>query len=378
MCIAQCVSTVLADLLGSSVNFFQKEGFMNVNFKKNCKLLSGYQKVIKYDNIFKVLEDLEKKYFFYCNSRPLAWIVIDEDIFEAVGIGNGYCKLMPMSKDPYLYRGQTKDYGMCVPIIYRSANNDDDIEYFIQRLRAVEFELILKKHPAVIELNNTEILNCRIQVDFLGLAQHYGLSTDCLDITNNFYIAAFFACCKYDKNADRFIPKTDSKEGIIYYISPIIMGDYNNFDIVGLQPFSRPAEQKAFRYKLNKGDDFAKKSFVQKLIFSQTSEGTDYIYRKFDNGNKLFPYDFLKNKVDEIKKTKIFSKKAFLETYERFRFTKPKVYYQNKLKNKKIIFKENTNLCFNSEETKELDKLWKERRGNFFKNIGFRRVRYPD
>ncbi len=25
-------------------NFFQKEGFMNINFKKNCKLLSGYQK----------------------------------------------------------------------------------------------------------------------------------------------------------------------------------------------------------------------------------------------------------------------------------------------------------------------------------------------
>ena len=123
---------------------------MNINFKKNCKLLSDYQKVIKYDNIFKVLEDLEKKYFFCCNSRPPAWIVIDEDIFEAVGTGNGYCKLMPMSKDPHLYRGQTKDYGICVPSIYRSANNDDDIEYFIQRLRAIEFELILKKHPAVI------------------------------------------------------------------------------------------------------------------------------------------------------------------------------------------------------------------------------------
>lgn len=352
---------------------------MDNNLKKNCKSLYSYQKIRECEDIFEALYYLKEIYNFYCNNRPASWIVIDENKFEAVVMENGYCSLSPTSNDVYFYRGQTKDYGICVPSIYRSANNDDEIEYFIQRLRSVEFELILKEHPAVIEFTHNEIMNHQFQVDFLGLAQHYGLYTDCLDITNDFYIAAFFACCEYDEKTDRYIPKTKSKKGIIYYIpSCIIMEDFSNFGIVGLQPFPRPAEQKAFRYKLNNRDDFAKKSFVQKLIFKQTSEGTKYIYHKFDNGNKLFPYDPLKNKVDELKKTKVFSKNAFLETYKRFIFPKSKTYYKNKLKNKNIIFKDRTSLYFSLKEIKELDKLWKERKNNIFKNVGYRRVRYPD
>lgn len=349
---------------------------MNTNIINGCGWFSNNQKVIEFENIFKVLEDLDKIHSFFCDNRPASWTVINEDVFEAVGIGNGYCKLTPMSKNPYFYRGQTKDYDSCIPAIYRTSNNNE-IEYFINRLRSVEFELILKKHPAVIELNNTKILDCRIKVDFIGLAQHYGLLTDCLDITDNFYIAAFFACCEYDKETDRYIPKTESREGIIYFISTLIMEEYNNFDIVGLQPFCRPAEQRAFRYKLNKGDDLVKKSFVRKSKFKQTSEGAEYLYRMFNNGKKLFPYDMLKNKAEEIKVTNIFSKKAFLETYKRYIFTKPKDYYLNKLREKNIILEKNTILHFNSEEIKNFNKLWKKKKKHFFDNIGCRRAIYP-
>ncbi len=349
---------------------------MNKKIINRINRLISNQKVIEYKNIFEMLEDLEELYSFFDSTRPASWIVIDEDIFEAVGLGNGFCKLMPISKIPYFFRGQTKDYKYCIPAIYRASNNNY-IDIFINRLKSIEFEMILKKHPAVIDLNNTKILDCRIEVDFTGLAQHYGLLTDCLDITDNFYIAAFFACCEYDKDTDRYIPKTESREGTIYLISSLIMEEDDNFNIVGLQPFHRPAEQRAFSYKMNKGDDLVKKDFVQILKFKQTPEGSKYLYRKFKNGNNLFPYDMIKNKVDEIKKTKVFSEKVFSETYKRFNFTKPINYYLNKLKEKNIILEKNTILQFNSEEIKKLNKLWKKKKKHFFNNTGCRRAIYP-
>lgn len=349
---------------------------MNKNIINRIKRLLSDQKVIEYKNIFEILEDLEGLYSFFDYNRPASWPVINENTFETAGLGNGFCAFTPMSKMPYFFRGQTKDYNSCIPAIYRASNNND-IEFFINRLRSVEFELLLKKHPAVIDLNNTKILDCRIKVDFIGLAQHYGLFTDCLDITDNFYIAAFFACCEYDKDADRYIPKTESREGIIYFISALIMEEDNNFDVVGLQPFKRPAEQRAFRYKLDKEDDFANKYFVKKLLFKQTSKGTKYLYNIFNSGKKLLPHDMLKDKVEEIKATNIFSKKAFLETHKRYIFAKPKNYYLNKLREKNIIIEKNTILRFNSEEIKNLNKLWKEKKKHFFDNIGCRRAIYP-
>lgn len=350
------------------------DGSMNKkNVINRIKRLLSNQKVIEYKNIFETLEDLKRLHSFYNYTRPASWPVIDENIFEAVGLGNSFCNFMPMSTMPYFFRGQTKDYDSCISTIYRNSNNNE-IEYFINRLRSTEFELILKKHPAVIELNDTKILDCRIKVDFTGLAQHYGLLTDCLDITDNFYIAAFFACCEYDKDTDRYIPKTESREGIIYFISTIVMEEYNNFDIVGLQPFCRPAEQRAFRYKLNKGDDLAKKTFVKKLKFKQTPEGTKYLYRMFNNGNKLFPYDMLKNKVEEIKAANIFSKKAFLETYKSFNFTKPINYYLEKLREKNIIIGKSTVLDFNNKEMEIFEKSWKEKKKHYFDNAGHRRA----
>jgi len=346
------------------------------NIINRIKRLLSNQKVIEYKNIFETLEDLKSLHSFYNYARPASWPVIDENIFEAVGLGNSFCNFMPMSTMPYFFRGQTKDYNSCIPAIYRTSNNND-VDIFINRLRSTEFELILKKHPAVIELNDTKILNCRIKVDYTGLAQHYGLLTDCLDITDNFYIAAFFACCEYDKDTDRYIPKTESGEGIIYFISSLIMEEVDNFGIVGLQPFHRPAEQRAFRYKLNKGDDLAKNDFVKILKFTQTTEGSKYLYRIFNNGKKLFPYDMIKNKVDEIKTTKVFSKKAFLKTYKRFKFTKPIKYYLKELREKNIIIEKSTVLDFNNKEMEIFEKSWKGKKKHYFDNAGYRRVIYP-
>jgi len=353
------------------------DGIMNKkNIINRIKRLLSNQKVIEYKNIFETLEDLKSLHSFYNYTRPASWPVIDENIFEAVGLGNSFCNFMPMSTMPYFFRGQTKDYNSCIPAIYRASNNND-IDIFINRLRSIEFEMILKKHPAVIDLNKTKGYDCYTKVDFTGLAQHYGLLTDCLDITDNFYIAAFFACCEYDKDTDRYIPKTESGEGIIYFISSLIMEEDDNFGIVGLQPFHRPAEQRAFRYKLNKGDNLAKNDLVKILKFTQTPEGSKYLYQIFNNGKKLFPYDMLKNKVEEIKATNIFSKKAFLETYKRYIFTKHKDYYLNKLRERNIILEKNTILQFNSEEIKNLNKVWKKKKKHFFNNTGHRRVIYP-
>ena len=90
-------------------------------------------------------------------------------------------RLMPVSATPYTYyRGQSRFYEQCVPSIFRRNENGElpsEVDIAYNRIKICEFERLLSTHPVFCELSHM------ISVNPVALAQHYGLTTEYLDIT---------------------------------------------------------------------------------------------------------------------------------------------------------------------------------------------------
>lgn len=127
------------------------------------------------------------------NDVNKAFFEPNNDTFEAVCIqeGNPQKILIPAANMyPFLFRGQTKDFGKCLPSLYREEDKQTAPYLFLERLREVEFTELIKKHPVVKGFFDRH----HFTVDFIGLAQHYGLKTDVLDLTNDLDVALFLPC----------------------------------------------------------------------------------------------------------------------------------------------------------------------------------------
>lgn len=184
----------------------------------------------------------------------------------------------------YLFRGQGNFYPNCFPTLYRKELTYEEL--MIARMRLIEFELMLRQYPQVKYFNDLGL-----NVDFIGLAQHYGLDTDVLDLTSELGVALFFATCDYDSAAHRYRPKEDNgKEYIGYiYAYPFVgemMGDpkstadfLKRVKPIGLQPFERPGLQRGFSIRLNKGQSFTAPLFS----FSYTAEDSKRLFEKYKN-----------------------------------------------------------------------------------------------
>ena len=250
-----------------------------------------------------------------------------EDKFEIKAeTPNGPCVLQPTSScfNSY-FRGQTQYYEDCFPTLYRDRKKDK-IDRFIDRLRSSEFELLLQTHPFVKLIYNEGIVFknfgkdvlVSLKVDYLGLAQHYGLDTDMFDFTNDKWVAAFFATCR--KENDRYIPMNSKGYGVFYRyslppecflpgIDNLIQG--KKFSIIGLQPFKRPGEQKGFALKMEEGENLNNVRGIQKYLFRHDKLAAEIIYNRMNQGKNLFPYDELEELAKKIKSSKKISNNAF-------------------------------------------------------------------
>lgn len=216
-----------------------------------------------------------------------------------------------------LFRGQSSIHERCFSSLYRG--DITEVEYFIERLKLVDFEFLLQKHPIV-----QEELQAGIHVDYTGFAQHYGIKTELLDLTNSLIVAAFFATTKYTPEG-KYVPITDpNKKGMIYFIPP----QFNlssNFELdlnvlpLGLQCFRRPGEQRAFSINLKNKKDLNEIPGVFKYKFYQDKHISEQIFNALDGGNKIFPYDPVDEKVQAIKHLTEFSNVVFKEAYKRYR-----------------------------------------------------------
>lgn len=300
------------------------------------------------------------------------------DDFIAIKTDGNHFKIMPGPEFfPLLYRGQNKYHKKCYPPLYRKSLTEIDI--LIERIRIVQFEMLLKKHPAIKELENFKILDCVYKVDYEGLAQHYRFKTSLLDFTRSYEIAIFFARCKYNKSSDEYEPlNANCESGVIYAIDLSAalkhMNSSQPIDIVGLQAIPRPGEQKAFSYRLARNEDLNKKPFIQIQRIEHDKKKSEEIFKQFDGGKKLFPKDdFIENKAKEIKKTDTLSREAFEITYRRHY----KGYNSKELRNslrRNGIFLKDVEITFTNEEISIMEQKWYEKRNDFYKRIHYRGV----
>lgn len=215
-------------------------------------------------------------------------------------------RLMPTSQSPFkYYRGQSKFYEPCIPTIYRGKKigekpTCDDMAGNI--IKICEFILLLGTHPVYCDLARNILVNP------VALAQHYGLTTEFLDITNSKWVAAFFASTGYNWNTDTYYPVgRDYEDGFgVMYISK----DYDNgilpeefFEkngVIGYQYFDRPTKQSSYGYGMSIDENFNESPYFDKVFFKHDIEASMIIFDMAYKQNRFIPKDTLSKLARKI------------------------------------------------------------------------------
>lgn len=298
--------------------------------------------------------------------------------FSAVAIDDKYCKLLPYPEFAiFLFRGQDRLHDPCLSSLYRE--NLTAIQRFAERVRNAEFELLLKNHPAVRDVSHASIDDHLIKIDYNGLAQHYGLKTDLIDFTSDPRVAAFFACCRFNKETGRYEPIMQTEGYGVFYKFNFLMstmisiGQKNATEfgsrIIGQQPLPRPGEQCAFSYRLGRKQCLNKQKLLNIYKFQHNVQASMKIYEKFEGGKLLFPPDLLEEKIEYLKMSKSFSKGAFHIAFERYGKTDKKISMRNDLLKAGYSLTEKNVVAFSSAEMDFLLTEWQNERNEFFSKI---------
>lgn len=314
------------------------------------------------------IQEAVRKRDFIHEFSPANYALLSEHFgtFEAIltGRGNEKCLIPEIGTVHFLYRGQNAEYGMCLPTIYRNAA--DDICIFEDRMRLIAFERLLHSHPVVRHF----FFRHNFLVNEEGLAQHYGLRTEILDLTSNLDVALFFAVCKYDPATDSYdYFREGTHTGVLYVFDPVLDNeptpamsvDYMNGNIrpIGLQAFPRPGAQYGYGLRIGKGG--STKSWM--FTFEFTAEESKEYYDKFCNGDALWIKDRLVDKTKEIAGQSTFSYSVFNETFARFR---PKGWSGSGLKRalrSVSLTSRLSDLLFSASEQKEIVEEWNDHLG---------------
>ncbi|MBD3611247.1 MAG: FRG domain-containing protein [Hydrogenovibrio crunogenus] len=186
-----------------------------------------------------------------------------------------------------VYRGQVRDYGSCLSGLDRCKSDADLFDALLRMQRATFFD-----KPFCI--------------DQQGVAQHYGLATDYVDINPNFDVASFFATQQCNNKTQRYEPmQACLKKGVMYKMMPAFAMlpqgmNHRAYTPIGWQPFERPEQQHAnASYSLAVNEDFAK--VCAKFHFAHNWAVSKQIYEQFEGGELLFAHDPLAEFADHVK-----------------------------------------------------------------------------
>lgn len=267
----------------------------------------------------------------------------DEGRYNYVSDNNNrnIARLMPTSQSPFkFFRGQSRYHSPCVPSLFRETANgiptDEDIA--ANRIKICEFRNLIMTHPVFREVSyNT-------YPDIIAIAQHYGLATDYLDITNSKWVAAFFASTRYDYNSDTYIPVgRDYAEGygVMYISNEFNESNWHFFNqncVIGYQYFARPSKQSSFGYKLSIGEDFDESPYFDKLFFRHDLESSQIVFEMSYRQNRFIPKDILSKLARTIGKSTEVTRCAINNCWNIFYKEKELTFLENvcKYKNWKI------------------------------------------
>ena len=317
----------------------------------------------------------------------LQWVnqqfeTIEDGHFSAIAINDKEFSLMPYPEfSAMIYRGQSQYYNPCLPSFYR--DRPTKIERFILEARLAEFMLLLKDHPAVKDCFTWSIMGHRLRVDYEALAQHYHLMTRLLDFSSNGLVAAFFACTEFDSISRKYIPIVNhrNRPGVIYSLNAagdmVLPSNNNQTGTVGLQPLPRPAEQYAWGFRLSGKASLNSQPLIRIYQFRHSPEDSIKVFDSFDGGEKLFPYDPVLGKAQQIGSTKNISIEAFELALQKQRNGLKKKSLLNDLRRKKIEIVNEREVIISPQEYADIDEDWKKRRNYLFSRIHWRRVAYP-
>lgn len=200
---------------------------------------------------------------------------------------------------PYLYRGQTKRHTPCRPSALRGISlvqspfeltPQERAICLLRRVRLEEFLVALANHPATAFAESIHLRTYPI-----GIAQHYEVPTDRMDLTQDPEVAAFFATneCGVD---GRWRPVDDPGHvGVVYRLIPprdALRSIDPRFEWIGRQALPRPGEQKAWTLQMPLGLDLEQLP-VEVMTFTQRFECGRRLNERFCAGAQLFPPDVL-------------------------------------------------------------------------------------
>ena len=229
----------------------------------------------------------------------------------------GFPVLMPTSRTPYtFYRGQNHYYEPCKPSLHRFNEEDSSKEQLRSYLQTAEMMLVMRTHPVIrfIEENPIyvgRLTQIKLAIMYDGLAQHYGINTCYLDLTNDIWTAAFFAATKSNDNIT-YHPFTidestefDCTYGVLYRrifdcSSPEIERDLTEVMPIGLQYFNRPGRQCGFVRKMSEAEDFNTLPQWQRIFFRHENAASRLIYTLSQFGKKYMPDDVFADVVKSI------------------------------------------------------------------------------
>lgn len=176
------------------------------------------------------------------------------------------------------------------------------------------------------------------------LAQHYGLETDWLDITNDFNVALFFATCFWS-NADRkWYPLTKeqteknekTKFGVLFHAPYWRINEEQMFKImqtgrdegailpIGYQPFMRCHSQYGYGIHMQHSIPLQSNLAFEKLHFRHSEKLSKSVFNLMDGGKKIYPQEGLDEFTDVIEKISLatqFSEAAFIAALRKNRIT---------------------------------------------------------
>lgn len=246
--------------------------------------------------------------------NTLSDVFLDGFLYEYDCIG----AVMTQPHRKHYYRGESAFFGSSKPGLYRNKRNDETLEEStLQKLRLYQCCLAFDSFDVVTHWRDNT-------VNYLALAQHYGLKTRMIDITSDLKTALFFACCKFGedgkwhplnqedfahRNSRALAKEGNSKYGVLYRSKTEItdlkwMIDESEWETivpVGYQPFMRCAAQSAYMLLAKDSTyDMYHDNTFEKFRFRLTEEICNWIYEEMDCGEKIYPYKDIPDIYDEV------------------------------------------------------------------------------
>jgi hypothetical protein len=291
---------------------------------------------------------------------------------------NGETRLEPCELFMFqYYRGQSAFFKECKPSLYRKDMTDSKI--FVERIKLKELESLIRKHP-LTDIFRNGLSWCdpkgyyhplSLAIDYAGLAQHYGIKTELIDLTNDKWVAAFFACTDY-VNGEYVVHKAKNGEyGVFYYMYPreylFMDNGHEIFRAIGQQPFPRPGEQSGFVLQMSPDQNFNDKADF--AFFRHDDRVSELIFNYANRANKYFPYDVFQEKAQVIINSKSFSNSAIQSAIEEFYPNVEKSVIDSYIEAEGISSVDSPIVKFTEKELADFHKEWPKKEKEYLSKI---------